>query len=123
MNSNDPVDVMTAAIGALRLRGRDTLSLEARFQDIDVAQVVGRWPPTSNALVDFSALTETKGVLLDTQIELAQVDRNSVLLGDIERLIADLERAINAIDGEVDAAPDEDFGDLDASVVGKWPPD
>ncbi len=121
---DDPRDVLTAAFSALHSFGKNTDDLELRAHDVDVLSVVGRWPLNRVELSDYSPMIETRGLLQDTHAELRQVDRQSGLLGEIEELIAQLNQTIDSFGGLPEAGPpDESGGDLDASVVGKWPPD
>lgn len=48
MDANDPSAIMIAAFAALREAKRDPAMLEQRFARPDVAEVVGRWPPTND---------------------------------------------------------------------------
>jgi hypothetical protein len=124
---DNPRDVLSSAFTVLRNYGKSTVDLELQLQDVRVLQVVGRWPPINIEIFGFGPLQETRHLLQSTQSALRLVDGESGLLGELEQLIEQVNRALALPSGlqrgSPDDRPDDRDDSLDASVVGKWPPD
>ena len=128
MDANDLSAIMIAAFAALREAKRDPALLEQRFARPDVAEVVGRWPPTNDPS-DAAGLTETLSLFYKTRDELTAAETGAGVASHLDELILQLNLAIltgqseQADGGHAPESEPDRYDGSDESIDGKWPPD
>lgn len=119
MNPDDPADVVRAAIAALQRHGQTTEYLKIRLESLDVATVVGRWPPVLSEKAN-PALITTDKLFAATIFELDRIGEHESITSKLESFRAQISM-VSALPDDL-AGRNEDYGDHDlGSIVGPWP--